>query len=368
MRTHPSLKKSFSLALLFICSFLFFFLLLSHSGLQKDIARAENAEPVTVQLHYGDGSVYDGEAISGTIRNGIGTYSWSAGNSDADIAYYTGQWENGNMAGTGELVLPGIGIYKGEFVNNKRQGRGSFIWTYNGEPETGAPVSFDGEWDNDKIGSQGTLILAGLGTYSGSFSKQKRSGHGVFTWNDGSEYIGSWSNDQITGEGYYTLPDGTILSGNFQKGLLSSGTITYAVENGTAVRTITSGKAQPSVKVTYNDGTIIEGKTKNTDFVGIVNISYANGDHYTGTIQNGLKQGKGTYIWQNGAHYIGEWNNDLMSGTGKYYYGESEKDTYLSGGFLNGKPNGILTYVSENKLKYRTVWKNGSVSSITYMK
>lgn len=368
MKKYSELKKTLFMALTFLCCFVLSLTLLTNTGLHAKVARAEATESETTQLRYGDGSVYNGETIDSTIRNGTGTYIWSTGESESDNASYEGQWVNNTMTGFGELVLPGIGVYKGDFLNNKRQGKGSFIWTYEGEPATGSPVSFEGDWDNDKIGAQGTLVIAGLGTYVGSFCKQQRSGSGTFTWNDGSIYEGDWTNDQINGDGTYTLPDGTILKGKFQKGTLFKGTVTYAVENGTAIRNITAGKAQPDVRVTYNDGTILEGKTKAADFIGNVTVTYSNGDQYVGTIQNGLKHGKGTYTWRSGAHYKGEWRDDLMSGSGKYYYGKSEKDTYLTGNFLNGKPEGTLTYVAENKLKYKTIWKNGSVTSITYMK
>ena len=57
-----------------------------------------------------------------------------------------------------------------------------------------------------------------------------------------------------------------------------------------------------------------------------------------------------------------------MSGTGKYYFGEDEKILFLSGKFLDGKPNGTLIYVSEKRLQYNTVWENGKCTSITYKK
>ena len=360
MKRNSKYRKWLISGAVFISCFVLSFTLLSLNAFKTDIAKAASVESTTNSIHYGDGSVYEGESIEGSIRNGTGKYTWATGET------YDGIWVSGNMTGTGEMTWPGLGTYKGDFVNNKRQGKGVFIWTYEGEPDPGDPVSYDGEWDNDKIGSNGTLVIAGFGIYSGAFLKQKRAGFGKFTWNNGDVYEGNWTADNITGDGILTISDGTLLEGKFQNGKLTSGTMTYQVEDGTAVRKVMGGKAQTDVKVKYSDGTILEGKTKGKTFTGNVTITYSGGDKYVGTIKAGLKDGKGTYTWRNGAHYVGEWSGDYMHGTGKYYYNKSEKDTYLTGNFANGKPSGTLIYVAENKLKYQTVWKNGQCTSITY--
>lgn len=342
-----------------ICFGLCFVLLNSRATIGA--ANAENIGTVTKgTIHYSDGSIYEGESVDGSIRSGTGSFSWSTGET------YEGTWAEDELSGTGKMIWPGLGVYEGEFQNNKRQGHGIFTWTYDKDPEIGQPISYEGDWINDKIGEKGILKIYGIGIYNGEFSRQVRSGEGAFLWTNGDTYIGHWENDAITGEGVLTLYDGTMLEGLFQKGTLEKGTVTYSVKKGIAVRNVRSGRADTSVTITYNDGTVISGKTNNQAFVGNVTIEYKNGDNYTGTIKNGVKSGKGTYTWKNGAHYTGDWFDDQMSGTGKYCYGKSETDSYLYGKFDNGKPSGTLTYVSEKKIKYKTVWSNGACTSITY--
>ena len=320
----------------------------------------EPASTLETQLNYSDGSHYEGQVLFGKIRTGHGSYSWSTGEQ------YEGTWNRDVPSGSGKMVWPGLGIYEGEYINGKRDGTGTFTWTYDGEPEDGQPVTYQGQWRDDEIGPNGTLTFANLGTYEGEFSKKARNGKGKFTWLNGDRYEGAWSNDQITGLGTFTAADGTVLEGQFSKNVLSKGTATYAVEGGTATRVIQGGRAQASVLISYNNGTTVSGKLKGDTFAGNVTINYPSGDYYVGTIQFGVKSGKGTYTWKDGAHYVGEWVSDKMSGKGTYYYGKDESRLSLSGTFSQGMPNGTLIYISENKLRYETIWSNGKCTSIKY--
>lgn len=315
------------------------------------------------KLNYSDGSKYEGGIENGMTRNGTGTFIWSTGES------YEGTWVNDVQNGTGKMIWPGLGVYEGEFVNGKRQGHGVFTWTYDGEFAAGQPVSFDGEWADDHIGSTGKMTFANLGIYEGEFTGGIRAGTGTFTWDNGDQYYGKWANDHIGGEGILTLMDGTtVLEGKFSNNLLTKGTITYAVEGGNATRNVVDGKTQASVTIVYQDDTKVVGTLKGKEFSGNVTVTYASGDTYVGTLSKGLKSGKGTYTWKSGAHYVGAWANDKMSGTGKYYYSKDESKLYLSGTFKDGMPNGTLIYVSEKNLQYNTVWSNGKCTSIKYKK
>ena len=53
-------------------------------------APAESAADQTINgtLHYSDESVYEGDILNETIRNGTGSFTWSTGE------IYSGEWEN----------------------------------------------------------------------------------------------------------------------------------------------------------------------------------------------------------------------------------------------------------------------------------
>lgn len=321
-----------------------------------------NTDSVTETIQYSDNSVYVGETPDGKTREGQGTLTWGSGE------IYTGSWVNGLMTGDGQMTWPGLGKYEGAFKDGKRNGYGTFTWQYDREMLVGDPVSFDGEWKNDKIGESGKLVLWGVGCYEGSFEDQKKCGEGTFTWENGDTYVGTWQNDSMK-EGTLTLSDGTTTTGRFKRQVLNHGTLAYAVPNGTAVRDVSEGKISANVVVTYTDGTIISGKTDQDNvFTGNVKVTYKNGDTYTGTLDDGLKSGKGTYTWENGAHYVGEWKDDKMHGKGKYYYTSSEKKSYISGKFSNGTPKGDVKYVDDNGTAYTATWLNGECIRIKYGK
>ena len=47
------------------------------------------------------------------------------------------------------------------------------------------------------------------------------SGHGLYTYADGSVYTGNISNDIFEGQGTMTLPDGRVYSGNWANNKLN---------------------------------------------------------------------------------------------------------------------------------------------------
>jgi hypothetical protein len=108
-------------------------------------------------------------------------------------------------------------------------------------------------------------------------------------------------------------------------------------------------------------------------------LSWANGDVFEGTLQNGKRQGKGLFIWGNGQRYQGDWINDMSTGqatvdftNGDHYEGAVDNasptglgsmryasgDTYR-GNFQAGVPNGSGVYVWKNGQKFDGDWKNG---------
>jgi hypothetical protein len=70
-------------------------------------------------------------------------------------------------------------MYKGEWKNNKRHGKGLFEWADG--------VKYDGDYRDDK-----------------------RHGEGVYTWPSGEKYTGEWRNDMREGNGVLYDQDGNI--------------------------------------------------------------------------------------------------------------------------------------------------------------
>ena len=72
----------------------------------------------------------------------------------------------------------GAADYTGEFVNNEREGEGTYKWTDGGDE------------------------------YSGEYVKGKREGQGVYKFKNGDIYDGAWKAGMKHGEGIYTYANG----------------------------------------------------------------------------------------------------------------------------------------------------------------
>ena len=79
------------------------------------------------------------------------------------------------------------GIYKGLFINEKKEGKG--IYKYN---------------SGDK--------------YEGEYKNNLRNGFGIYTYKDGYIYKGQWKDDKKHGKGILYFPNGEIYEGDFREG------------------------------------------------------------------------------------------------------------------------------------------------------
>lgn len=108
-------------------------------------------------------------------------------------AIYQGGCKDGLAEGYGEAQ--GIAQYRGEFHAGRKYGKGIKTWR-DGD-------SYDGQFVDDRTQGYGTYIW-GSGAhagerYTGEFLKDHRNGFGTYTWPDGEVYRGQWSNDRIIG-------------------------------------------------------------------------------------------------------------------------------------------------------------------------
>jgi hypothetical protein len=114
-------------------------------------------------------------------------------------------------------------------------------------------------------------------------------------------------------------------------------------------------------------------------YSGSGRLTWANGDVYEGTLQNGKRHGRGLFVWATGHRYQGDWVNDVASGNarvdfvnGNHYEGAVDNgvpkgagrmvyasgDRY-SGHFSAGEPNGVGSYVWKNGQQFDGDWKHG---------
>lgn len=212
---------------------------------------------------YSDGSSYSGE-MKGLLKSGKGRMDYGNG----DI--YEGQWDGDLMNGTGKYSFNNGDVYEGEFKNSKKDGHG--VYTYhNGSV-------FEGNFSEGLRQGEGTMKsvvngeLNAFDTYVGTYDKEKKSGHGVYTWANGDSYEGEykddvcsghgvmrWANGQVyegefadnapDGKGKYSWPTGRIYEGIFEKGLI----VRVEYDNGVGDEPDMSGSNQGSLPTTPAD-------------------------------------------------------------------------------------------------------------------
>ena len=139
------------------------------------------------RLEFPNGDSYEGEFSEGEMH-GHGVYSLSNG----DV--YTGGMHRDAMQGEGEYMFgaPLVGRYKGQFVGNKRHGKGS--------------LEFE-----DKMVTY---------SYAGDFRDDAQTGHGVLHMSCGDKYSGEFLDGKYHGCGEYVYRDGSVYKGEFYHGLM----------------------------------------------------------------------------------------------------------------------------------------------------
>ncbi len=97
---------------------------------------------------------------------------------------------------------------------------GCKVW--DGVPEPGESVSWDGPCQDGLTNGAGTLLWFKDGKSTGSYVGQrvagKAQGRGIYTWTSGDRYEGNWKDDVPDGKGTYTWANGSGYQGDWRNG------------------------------------------------------------------------------------------------------------------------------------------------------
>lgn len=101
------------------------------------------------------------------------------------------------------------GNYFGNFVNDKKEGQGTFV--------TDKGTTYIGAWLNDKKNGQGTQTWenGSRKVYEGSWVYGKPEGLGKMQYTNGDTYEGDWKNGRFDGKGTQIKADGRIYKGTW---------------------------------------------------------------------------------------------------------------------------------------------------------
>ena len=194
------------------------------------------------------------------------------------------------------------------------------------------------------------------GYYSGFFSNSKKSGYGLYEWNEAGKYVGWWENDQREGYGVYFYNEGDQMIGEFKNGELTG-----------FGRNLKGGKWKQGVYKGGNlqtEHTFIDNKVEEGCIAGECRNKYgrykwSNGDVFTGFFKYGNMY-MGTYVFANGDKYNGMFNSqNSFHGQGRFFFKDGE---YYGGNWSNGKYNGRGYYVDKDSKSQKGIWSDGKLT------
>lgn len=240
----------------------------------------------------------------------------------SEIDYYDGEWKNDYYEGKGDLHYANGNIYSGDFVNGLFDGKGDFSCFLEGKGWL-----FSGDWENG-MQKFGILTYGELGYgYYGPFTNGMLNGVGVLIFDSGLQIQGYFVNFELDGEATLSLPDGSTAIASFLDNIPTEDII-YRDIDGNITKEVTmevmANNMNGMAEIAINESDISQ-KLTNED-----------GSVYIGQIENGLANGKGKMTYANGDTYEGELKNNKMNGEGTYI-----SSTYsYKGTFMNGKKEG----------------------------
>jgi len=130
--------------------------------------------------------------------------------------------------------------YTGEWLNNKKHGKGTYKWKANGRlydgdwkedmrngfgtysiptPDGGYLKQYSGGWKDDKKHGYGTKYYGANSSYEGEWYCGKRNGWGRMTYPDCTIYEGEWYDNKRSGQGILRLACGNRYEGSWLRGL-----------------------------------------------------------------------------------------------------------------------------------------------------
>ena len=142
-------------------------------------------------IKYESGISYQGEAkgeVDNRIPHGKGVMTIPDG------PVITGDFKEGLADGYAKMDFLNGEVYEGEFKENKKHGKGVYVW-----PSGNDRQQYAGEFKNGLYEGEGIMTYYDGTKYEGSFKEDKRTGHGKLTYSDGASYKGYFENGEWEG-------------------------------------------------------------------------------------------------------------------------------------------------------------------------
>lgn len=151
-----------------------------------------------------DKSYHNGTWLYG-VPNGYGVASYANGDT------FKGMFKNGHRDGdAGEYINPRY-KYIGGWRQGLMSGRGRLEWL-------GSNQLYEGEFVNNKFDGPGKFMFSNGSVFEGNYVNGMRNGRGKLLMPDGSHYIGDWQNNVSVGNAVYNDVQGNSVIGYWDNG------------------------------------------------------------------------------------------------------------------------------------------------------
>ncbi|AAZ10460.1 MORN repeat, putative [Trypanosoma equiperdum] len=305
---------------------------------------------------FSDGRRYEG----GWLKDNMHGMGILFGNEESDdFVDYTGPFANGKRRGQdGTCRYKNGSVYKGEWLDDKRHGRGELevgknasIPGYKPIPGESHVSSYVGTFVDDVPKGAGTLKYSDGSTYEGEIEGLHRHGKGVHRSSTGCVFKGSFECDRRHGPGVM------IISGAEYRGEWHYGSLEGVV-------TITGDKiprADPSL--VYYCGPAVRGELTGDNAV----IEYREGYSYRGSVRMSKPHGKGVLLKKPVTlpeigdfilQYDGEFVAGLPKGSGEGVFLAANPDTDTLSEESPLEPRGFLPKYNFSG-RYKGSWTDG---------
>ena len=282
---------------------------------------------------YADGAKYQGDWRA-SQPNGQGAIIHPDGN------FFEGLWRSGKpQRGMGCIISEKGGWeFEGGILRAMRHGEGTCKW-----PAIG--MRYDGEWVNDRRSGRGKSVTEHDGHYAGYdglWEDDMRCGQGEMFWPCGSSYVGEWKQDHPHGRGQAMFArDGSIFEGEFDPGPIRPGKRGEDVAGG-----MPCGRG----RLEFPWGDVYVGQVVNGRPQGMGKLSTPNGDFVEGPFLDGFPNANcnGRRSFDDGSVFTGDLSGWMPHGLGKLLFADSGGDSggfFYSGPFVDGEPSGKGAFV-----------------------
>jgi hypothetical protein len=136
--------------------------------------------------------------------------------SEATKTVYKGEWLNNKKHGRGTEIV-GDYKYEGQFRNGKRHGLG-VLYMRHGSGNNAWIRVYKGNFVEGKKERHGTAYYANGEIYEGEFHGGLREGRGTYFYTDGDKYEGQWYEGKRHGFGTLVKPNGDYYEGQWKNG------------------------------------------------------------------------------------------------------------------------------------------------------